>query len=196
MLGPTGPLAHSITRARAADLFLLHSVRIPLQVYLILNCDRMDNPIAAGRMTYLRRCPQKNDPAASYQILDGFPSLASRFRLSSWCGRGSCTPAPTPNRTCNFSLHPALQTALIAWTDCSTRSSRRRKSFTLASALDSCLSRLLAIFFGPLPHSSRTLSINEPFHDPKRQVLPPFAMWLAFPTSDYYGGSATCLPHR
>lgn len=26
--------------------------------------------------------------------------------------------------------------------------------------------------------------------------LPPFAMWLAFPTSDYYGGSATLVPHR
>jgi len=26
--------------------------------------------------------------------------------------------------------------------------------------------------------------------------LPPFAMWTAFPSSDYYGGSATELPHR
>jgi len=29
-----------------------------------------------------------------------------------------------------------------------------------------------------------------------RIILHPFAMWPAFPTSDYYGCSATRLPHR
>ena len=30
-----------------------------------------------------------------------------------WCRRGDRTPAPTPNRTCKFPSHPALQTVLI-----------------------------------------------------------------------------------
>jgi len=47
------------------------------------------------------------------------------------------------------------------------------------------------VFSGQLPHSSRTLPISKSFSCPKRNILPPFAMWLAFPASDYYGGSAT-----
>jgi len=38
--------------------------------------------------------------------------------------------------------------------------------------------------------------MGEPFRNPKRNILPPFAMWLAFPTSDYYGGSATEMFRR
>jgi hypothetical protein len=52
------------------------------------------------------------------------------------------------------------------------------------------------VFSEQLPRSSRTLPIAEPFCCPKRNILPPFAMWLAFPTSDYYGGSATEMVQR
>ena len=38
--------------------------------------------------------------------------------------------------------------------------------------------------------------MDEPFRGPERNILPPFAMRLAFPTSDYYGGSATHPAHR
>ena len=72
---------------------------------------------------------------------------------------------------------PAYHLQLFAWStsalDCDASGSIDEVDFT-------CLSGdaevILAIFFGPLSHSSRTLPINEPFRDPKRQILPPFAM--------------------
>ena len=80
---------------------------------------------------------------------------------------GEFHPRPNPKPDVQVSKHPAFQMSLSD------------KAFS-----------------GQLPHSSRTLPISESFGHPKQNILPPFAMWLTFPTSDYYGGSATRPPHR
>src|SRR3954447_6853314 len=46
------------------------------------------------------------------------------------------------------------------------------------------------------PATARRYSptISHPSTPSATNSLPPFAMWLAFPASDYYGGSATSRP--
>jgi len=84
----------------------------------------------------LRNAPYPSSPEAVAKVLDGLPDDAARTLMinygkerwnsakidaivaegaawaKKWCRPGNCPPAPTPNRTCKFSKHPAFQTIL------------------------------------------------------------------------------------
>ena len=157
-------------------------------------------PLANNRITQLAayRVTQLRSVDSTAAFSDNSLLRADQVALGDysprWCGPGDFTPTPTPNRTCKFPSHPALQTALII--GALQQSVARGRNPLRTSYATDVAATVPTIFFGPLPRSSRTLPISEPFRCPKRHILPPFAMWLAFPTSDYYDGSATRLPHR
>ena len=110
-----------------------------------------------------------------------------------WAGESH--PGPNPKPDVQVSKHPAFQTVLIPW-NASALGRTPSQSVAAGAYASDVAETVPTIFFGPLPRSSRTLPISEPFRCPKRHILPPFAMWLAFPASDYYGGSATRPPRR
>ena len=58
--------------------------------------------------------------------------------LSWWCRRGSFTPAPTPNRTCKISKHPAFQTVSINYGRFSTCGTPGIESGDFARWLPAC----------------------------------------------------------
>ena len=78
-------------------------------------------------------------------------------------GGGNFTPRPNPKPDVQVSLHPAFQTALIVERSVLGRTPSQSLAAGYASDVAGTVS---TIFFGPLPHSSRTLPINEPFRCP------------------------------